>query len=175
MDKFYKNLGFLVDNPKFIINKLNKMSKVLSSHIHGIRTVEKEVESDSQEDLRKHIHAMMITTAAIAEDVYILNLISMIYLNSKIFSDETLTSVKTILDTVSNEEEHTEVEEKKEETPAKETVSEVVREVPQVESNESKIEEVKEEPVKIQVMESVSNVSEQPVKKKRGRKKKVQS
>ena len=166
MNKFEKNLDFLIKNPEFISNKLSKMSKVLSSHILGIKAVEKSIETDSPESLRKHVHALMITTAAMAEDVYILNLTNMLLLNSQSFSEDAAKAMLTLINLMekseAEKEEHIEVEEKKEEVKEEIKEPEKAIELPSVE---------------IKVEESLSTVKEevseeQPVKKKRGRKKK---
>lgn len=182
---FNRNLKFLINNPDFMSDKLSKMSKILSSHIMGIKSVEKFIESDSPETLRKHVHALMITAAAMAENMYILNLMSMLYMNSNSFISDSAAAMLNVLnlvekDEIDKEDGHIEVGNKN--TKESEGNSQFKTQLPDNDiktsnagSNSKKSKNLDFSEIKIE--ESVSSIKEekideQPIKKKRGRKKK---
>ena len=162
--KFNKNLEFISDNPEFISDKLSKMSRILSSHIIGMKRIEKEIDNTDFETLKKYTHSLMLVATNLNENLYIINLIVMMFLSDDNFKKKSKKAIENIMTILGTEEHEHDVEEPKEEN--KEIVEEKPKEEIRVEVSQS---EVREESVTEEKQELEAPVK---VKKKRGRKKK---
>ena len=149
--KFSKNLEFISENPEFISDKLSKMSRILSSHIVGIKKLEQEIDLSDFDTLKKHVRSLMMVNTNLSENLYIINLIVMMFISNDTFKDKSKKAIENLLNILNIQDHEHEVdkEENKIEQLEKENVTEI--------NNQKEKQEPEEAPVK--------------VRKKRGRKK----
>lgn len=192
--KFSKNLEFISENPEFITDKLSKMSRILSSYILGMKKIEKEIETADSDTLKRYVHSLVLSTTNLNENLYIVNLIVMMFLSGDSFKEDSKIYIENIVKILESQEgEHDiqgDVREEKTEEIKKEVkeIEEVREEVKEV--KEDIVDNIKEEKIEIKsveipksetVIEVVSEEEKEKqepievpavkIRKKRGRKK----